>query len=177
MAEHIWSVLCNKISVDRVTNILSIFDVREGASFKIIKPEEGKQVVIPINLTLVSMWIRSDLNKPESIKFKPVVLSPDGKKMDDLGVELVADLVNNHKHRTNIQFMDFPISQSGFYRFQLEVKEVKNKKIKWNKVCDIPFEVNIQVDDSEVTNNSIKKKTSKKKTSKKKTSKKKTRNR
>src|SRR5262245_60174861 len=71
MAKHVWSVLCYKGVVDQFTNQVSLLDVTETVVVKLLEPvpqatdAETNDVRLPMNLHLVTLWIRSNLAVPE----------------------------------------------------------------------------------------------------------------
>ena len=74
MAKHQWSVLCNRTLVDKDTNAMSIIDIVEEMVY--FTPNELKkaqtedaglanQTFHTKGLKVVSLWLRSDLEKEE----------------------------------------------------------------------------------------------------------------
>lgn len=78
MAKHVWSVLCRKGVLDSDNN-LSLFDVCESVKIEGKLPTEGVGIKLPMQL--VTLWIRSELTKPEKAESRALVEMPNGRKV------------------------------------------------------------------------------------------------
>jgi len=176
MAEHVWSIFCRKGSIDKDTNELTLFEVRESLTFSGLLDNEildDKPLYLPIELVLISLWIRSDIDKPENFTFRSKFLLPNKTEMQVM--EENGDLSNTKFQRIICKFPSIPFVGDGLYRILIEQKVLKNKKEKWIRVANIPIELLQNKDNAskQILKSLSKKKATKKKATKKKATKKK----
>ena len=67
--EHIWTVLCKTTAIDQQTNNISLFNVVEELRIEVethdrhaAHPTLSKDLVIPAEMALVSLWKRINAN-------------------------------------------------------------------------------------------------------------------
>lgn len=157
MAEHIWSVLCHKGCLDKYSNSISLFDVMEQVDLlePIPAPPDGNTIsTFKIQLHLVSLWVRSDLIKPERTLCRVRIITPDGKTIRGSQPEI--DLIEHRRTRSFIIMDAFPFTVEGVYRFIVEQSPYRKRKFQWTEVARIPFEVRLQLE--EQIKKSVKKK-------------------
>jgi hypothetical protein len=134
MIDHIWTVICNNVVIDRETNNLSIINVLEQINI----PEEAIQQteILPITVELVSLWVRSDLSKPGKSFSRISLVAPNGEIQKTIEPEI--NLTKYERLRTRGVFQGFPFKGEGIYRFVVELKcDEKN----WLKVASVPLKV------------------------------------
>lgn len=83
---HVWSVLCSKISVDRETNSISLFEILENVEFT-TPTALTFPAKVPFEATLVNSWARQDPNGPVEGEMRVRLLAPSG---DQLGTHCVS---------------------------------------------------------------------------------------
>ncbi len=138
--KHVWSILCEKSSIDNETNILSIFSCVEEISLTLDKqkmPADAK-VIIPANFQMVSFWSREDGQKEDDLKIKIELLGPAG--------ELLNQFNNNFKlnsgvlrFRNRINISGLPISGDGRYYLKIWQENGEDSKL----VAELPLDVKI----------------------------------
>lgn len=138
--KHVWSILCEKSSIDNETNILSIFSCVEEISLTLDKqkmPADGK-VVIPANFQLVSFWSRKEAKEEEDLKIKIELIGPSG--------ELLNQFNNNFKlkagalrFRNRINISGLPIVGEGRYYLKIWQEAEEESKL----VSELPLDVKI----------------------------------
>lgn len=137
MADHVWTVLCKDFVIDSESRNVTIFQTLE--QLMLIR---GTQVAdqlpenIQLNFALVSLWTRSDRNKPESTKMRFVFKGPDGKKIG--ANENVINLTEHVRHRVLTRLTS--IAFKGFGRYTFVVQKLSDSG-RWLKVASIPLEV------------------------------------
>lgn len=144
MPEHLWSILCYKACVDEATNSVSILDVYEKIIIQNVSDpaslektrRDGKEAFFPIRMDLMSHWVRSDFEKPESGKLRLVLQPPTGKRLT-LVDELLIDLDEHPRFRSRIQMPAMPYRGPGIYYFLVSLRQAKG----WKRVAKIPFEI------------------------------------
>ena len=80
MARHVWTVVCTKAVTDPRSNNISLIDVTEQLNLSPETPLTGvAQIRFP--LTVVSLWIRDDLGRPETEKVRLTHRDVDGMEI------------------------------------------------------------------------------------------------
>lgn len=147
MAEHIWTVLCDKHLVDPKLETISLIDVVES----ITVPELGrlleeassigkKGTLVQTPMLLVSWWFRSDPGEPTfQVRFS--LVSPAGEHLFTQAVGLSWTEGQNHQ-RIFVNLTGLPVQQPGRSWFVVE-QQVKTKgdKLRWTVVARIPLEI------------------------------------
>lgn len=146
MIKHIWSVLCQKSSVDQQSNNVSLFDVFEALEVDInpapnIKSPSNSEYNIPVQYQVVTLLskIKTD-PKDTQYNIRITLVNPDEKEkiLVDQNLTFVA---NKKRMRSINQIQGLPVNKSGDYHFIVELKEDG----KFEKVADLPLEVKLNI--------------------------------
>ena len=132
MIEHVWSVLCRKVSIDRETNNVSLFDVLEQVQ---LYQWSGEFSAIAGPFELASLWYRSDI--PSRAEARVTLRGPSNRLLTDLTQEI--DLREFRRVRARYVIANIPIEGPGTYRFVVECKQ-QNAEV-WSEVASLPLEV------------------------------------
>lgn len=147
MIKHIWSVLCQKSSVDQTSNNVSLFDVFEALEVGInptsnMKVSDNPEFNIPIQYQIVSLWtITDDKNNEGEVRI--ILIGPDGKEKILIDSELKFP-TGKRRMRSINQIQGLPLNKSGDYHFIVELKQEE----KFQKVADLPLEVKLNINTS-----------------------------
>ncbi len=144
MIKHIWSVLCQKSSVDQQSNNVSLFDVFEALEAGInsdanIKAPDNPEFNIPIQYQIVSLWTITDAKKNEG-EIRITLIYPNGKEK----ILVQNDLKfppGKRRIRSINQIQGLPVNKNGDYHFIIELKQEE----KFQKVADLPLEVKLNI--------------------------------
>jgi hypothetical protein len=144
MARHVWSLLCEKTVIEAGTQALSILNVYEEVQAKVMVPDGtvvADDPLVPLPLTIVSAWERSNLNveeERESVRVR--IVDPHGK---ELGThEQVFSMKGAHlRARVILSIAGLPVRVSGRYIFEI----LGRKGRRWNIEATVPLVVNISV--------------------------------
>lgn len=144
MIKHIWSVLCQKSSVDQQSNNVSLFDVFEALEVGInpttnIKPSDNPEFNIPIQYQVVSLWSITDAKNNEG-EIQVTLINPDGKEKILVNSDLKFP-AGKRRMRSINQIQGLPVNKSGDYHFIVELKQEE----KFQKVADLPLEVKLNI--------------------------------
>ena len=135
---HIWSVLCSKSVVDKKSNNISLFDIMEEIHFSSEKPAVEGGVIVeagPVPAHWVSLFGRSNIEKPEKVAIKDTIITPSGKIIGEYESEV--DLSAN-KRRRIIRTVPVPPSmEEGLFIFETKMKE----KESWKRISEITLEL------------------------------------
>ena len=104
--KHVWSLLCQKSSVDTDNNLLSLFECIEELNLRIDKNKapKGDKLVIPIEFQLVSFWVSEDINKEDIIDVEIQLVDPNKKVLSLFKNNIsVKKGVQRFRNRLNIQ--------------------------------------------------------------------------
>lgn len=129
MVKHIWSVLCERLSVDQNTNLVSYLTSIEAITV------QGLPFSIQL-LAIGSLWYTSE--KTDTIQFRLRLVSPD--KTDKVLIEPPKVEFSTPRYRSNIILNGLKFEQLGTHTFQLELN---NAEI-WETVCEIPFDIAVK---------------------------------
>lgn len=134
MIEHVWSVVCSKAVTDRETNSVSLQTVLEQLN---VKGEPKPDNLVPMQFDVMSLWSRSDDNKPCKGRMRMTYVSPSGKVL--ITTEGKINLLNTERFRSKIHSHGIPIGERGRYKFIVELQQEGERE--WNQVARIPFTV------------------------------------
>jgi hypothetical protein len=145
VADHIWTVLCNKMLVDPESQVISLVDVTESLEVEGLEQQieealhSGKKGALVNAVTrLVSWWFRSDTNE-ETLQARVVLLSPSG---ESLMVQPVNAPWGQDKLflRITINLNKLPVSMPGLFWFVVEQqKKSKSQKPRWVALTRVPL--------------------------------------
>ena len=135
--EHIWTVVCEKSIVDSSSNNISLINVIERIRFGEREELKGDKMVPGafVGLEVVSMWCRSDVEKPETGKSRTEFLSPSKDVL--VGNEGPIDLMEHQRLRAIWAFFGVPYAGDGRYMFVVQ-QEVDGE---WQTEAEIPLEI------------------------------------
>jgi len=128
MIKNVWSVLCERIVIDKDTNLVSYLTCIEEIT--------GHQ--IPANYPLLSLGSLWQTNEPkkDTLQLKLCLVSPDGSEQKLLETEEV--VLEKERHRTNIVLNGITFKEAGEYCFRVQQRSGG----KWITVSEIPLKVN-----------------------------------
>ncbi|MDA2922725.1 hypothetical protein MYX07_05690 [Patescibacteria group bacterium AH-259-L07] len=140
--KHIWSVLCQKSSVDIESNLLSLFDCVEEVNFVVDKTNALKddKLVIPIEFQLVSFWIIEDVDKDNVLEIKIELLDPHKKILNHFKNKFnIKKGILRFRNRTKIKGL--PVTEEGRYTFRVKqkVRDGENYKV----ATELPLDIKI----------------------------------
>lgn len=148
MADHIWTVLCQKVLADKKTETISLIDVTESLSSEGLAERlndamrTGKKgAALNVELQLVSWWFRSD-PKEVALHARFIFLSPSGETL--FSQEARRDWANDSTAlRLFVDINRLPITEFGLYWFAVEQqRESRNKKTHvWATEAKIPLHI------------------------------------
>ena len=70
--KNIWSIICEKSSIDSETHILSIFNCIEEMKIEVNKEKmpQSDKLIIPVSFQLISLWHVKDSAKENNLEVK-----------------------------------------------------------------------------------------------------------
>lgn len=128
MVKHIWSVLCERISQDQASNLISYLTCIEA----LVVP--GLPVLVQ-NLALGSRWNR-DGDTEETLKFRLLLQLPDQTEQVLISAQATIKEAN---HRTNFVLNGVIFAQAGEHCFILQTQKDSN----WVTVSEVPFYIKV----------------------------------
>jgi hypothetical protein len=148
MAEHIWTVLCERHLVDPASTVITLVDVMETFSQEGLEGriEEAirlgkKGVLVDQPMQLVSWWFRSD-PKDKELHVRFVLKNPSGvelfKKFASVKWQEQVDV----PARLFVTLEKFPVTELGLHWFFVEqLKPTKSNPSRWVTATKIPIGV------------------------------------
>lgn len=138
--KHIWSIICQKSSIDVETNLLSLFACVEELNLSLNNTEALKNnLVVQTEFQLVSFWTRDDAEQESQLEIEAEMINPQGQVLNKFSNKLpIKKGALRFRNRTNIQGM--PITGPGRYFLRLKQKDEKGN---WLVVTELPLDVKI----------------------------------
>jgi hypothetical protein len=130
MIQHIWSILCERISTDHDTNLVSYLTCIEEITVNQLP------FAIPL-LALGSLW-QTDRPSKDVLKERLILVSPEGS--EKTLIEPEDCIFEKERHRINIILNGIPFDKFGKYIFKVQIKA----KEEWKTVAEIPLKVGMQ---------------------------------
>ena len=135
---HIWSVLCQKSSIDQQSNLISLFSCLEKLEVTVNGIIEKEPMVVPLEFDLVNFWTVEDPTKDNTLQLKIEILDPEGKVLRELITEHTEkEGVVRLRSITRIQSM--PLTSKG--RYIVRVSQMHNGKYVLS--AELPLDVEI----------------------------------
>jgi hypothetical protein len=134
MIDHVWTVLCSRVVIDKNSNNVSIQNVIEQIT---IQGEPQPEQVIDIAYEVVSLWTRSDPDVPSRGQARLTFFIPSGRQAGSVEVEL--DLSEYERLRTRRVFQGLPAVEPGRHTWLVELRDEGEDD--WQKVASIPIKV------------------------------------
>jgi hypothetical protein len=151
MADHIWSVLCEKHLVNPDNRLITIVEVVEGFSETGLdeRLEEARQlgkrgVLIDGHMQLISWWYRTDPTEEETlVRFD--LRNPAGDKVYESTTTITwPSAKGSVPARIFLALERFPVTMFGLHWFIVEYKRpTKNKVGRWVTATKIPLIVDM----------------------------------
>lgn len=137
--KHIWSVLCQKSSIDLESNQLSLFNCLEEISLSLDSADALKNnLVVPIEFQLVSYWSREKADSELDLRAEGELIDASGKVINSFKNSFpIKQGILRFRNRTNIQGLQ--ITGPGRYYLRL-YKLIDSKR---ELVAELPLDVKI----------------------------------
>lgn len=134
---HIWTVICQKSSIDANSNLLNLFEIFEKVDIN-LNPmvqdgKEGQVFAIPFNFEIVSYWRKGSKSRGEG---KIRLISPEGKQLNEFPFEVVIP-ENLRAYRVIAKVSGLSFTTSGEYKIEVLQKVGKDFKV----VAKVPFDI------------------------------------
>jgi hypothetical protein len=134
MIAHAWTALCDRCTVDRDTDNLSL-DTLEAIS--VAKPDDGAPALVPCRLEVVSLWYRRDPDQGGQQRARVCVLSPDLVLLARVPVDV--DLRLTQRVRTRCVIDSLLVERPGTYFVTVDVLESGPAR----EVARVPLQVEL----------------------------------
>lgn len=121
MVQHVFSAICRRVIQDAPTDLVSLIDcvqhvnVPEGA-----RPNEVDGVLLPVDITIFTTWIRADRDQPASGVGRVMLVLPDGNSLH--GREFPIDLSKTSFFRAGLPIAMHPFTTPGRYQHLVELR-------------------------------------------------------
>lgn len=152
MAEHAWTVLCQKVLADQDTKLLSLVDVFDrliinptpevpdiAVKLEELRKEGQHGFVVPTEIRIVTQWYRSDRERPESAKCRLSLEDPHGARIFDQEVSI--ELIEKPLQRITVRSHQLGITGLGLYWVIVEKPKKGKGGDKWVQVTRIPLQI------------------------------------
>jgi hypothetical protein len=140
MARHIWTVVCRKAVID-AANTVTLFDALEELG---VFPEPPAQMlgkgVLPVEMAVVTLWMRDDVAIGEAPTQRMRILAPDGRQ---LAVAEQAFDLERYQRARNIANLP-GLLYAGLGTYTVEVSRKTDGK--YEVVASVPFDLKVGPD-------------------------------
>lgn len=146
MAEHVWSILCDRSVIDKSSNQVSLLNVVESLNLFVDQEEldtlrqldssSDEAPSVRRRMHFVTWWVRSDLEAPETVPIRIVVISPRGTRGGT--APATVDLSEKSSYRIQIVIDGLKFLGEGRYWFAVEQKVGTEE---WCEVARVPLTV------------------------------------
>lgn len=133
MIEHIWSVLCRHSVIDTESRNITLFEVIEQIG---INTDAELPAIVPLQCQIVSLWKRSQEDKPLSADARLVIRTPKGEEIISNEIYKV-DLSDAPRHRSRLNLTDLPVDGEGSLYFLIQLWQEED----WQTVARIPLQI------------------------------------
>ena len=138
--KNIWTILCEKSSIDLDSSLISIFNCVEELKlvFNKSRPNEQEKTFINTNFQLVSLWIIDNPEEDTTLDLKIEVIDPNNQIINNFTNSFtIKKNIKRFRNRINIQSL--PITKNG--RYYINTWTIKDDKS--NLVSEIPIDIEI----------------------------------
>ncbi len=138
--KNIWSIICEKSSIDAQTNLLSLFNCIEEVQLMIDRKKMSKndKLVIPFNLQLISFWTIEDDTRENLAEIKIDLVDPKGEVLNEFSVGLKAKK-GEKRLRSITNMQGIQITEGGRYYYRI----LQKKGTKFEVASETPLDVNL----------------------------------
>ena len=144
--KHAWTVLCQKSTIDKDTNTMSLVDVFEELTFNKEVPDK-KVTGVPLSFELVSLWYDNLYEKESSGTLLVEVYDEQNKKLKEFTHEFVIPK-QFKRMRTRVRVNGLPFSGLGDYTIRISYKHGTEKE--YTEVTELPLELRAEKSVKEV---------------------------
>lgn len=140
--KHIWSIICQRSSIDFETNSLSLFNCVEEINVVIDKTKlaQNDKIVIPVEFQLVSFWSVKDAEKDNNLKIKGELVDSKNKVLNSFENSFnIKKGIKRFRNRTNIKGLT--LTEAG--RYYIKVWQWTEKVGKFEVVAELPLDVKL----------------------------------
>jgi len=141
MVDYVWSVLCNRSTMDTETSNLSLIEVIEEIQIFDANAAPGREGVIPFQIELVTLWSRTQPNEAGRARARISFVRPSGILRESIH-EYDIDLTQAPRHRHRQRYMGIPLREPGRHLFSVEQWNAAAND--WVRVAAIPLEVSFR---------------------------------
>lgn len=139
MADHRWSLLCRRGIIDKYTNTLSLIEVIDEVEGAFAEPMP-EQVGVGLDCHLVTVWTRSQKEKPERFWQTITITAPTGETYPT-EVKLEGNLEKHQRTRLLAGISAIRFSGPGTYVFK--IYHSRSEKSRGKLVSQVPLEIKI----------------------------------
>lgn len=146
--KHIWSILCERTSVDERTRNITLFSILEKVTFAPSRAEFdeaiSKKALVPFPFLVVTLWSREDIKKSSRFSLVIEIYDPVGEKITTH--QRPVEIPEGYKRmRTITDMKGLELGKSGKSgTYLIKVKQAISPD-KVETVAELPLEVVINV--------------------------------
>ena len=135
MADHIWTVVCERSIVDARSNNVSLIHIVEQIEVR------GATDVVPMKVVVASLWAKTaPPGEGETVRCRVTWCGPDGGPVGDAQTVSEGTMTREQlRLRTFVEFQGIPVREAGRYRFVVESTEAEGGD--WVERASIPVDV------------------------------------
>lgn len=136
MVQHVFSAICRRVLQDKPTDLVSLIDCIQQVAVPVgVRPEGAGGVLVPIDITIFSMWTRADRERPEEGTARVQIELPSGDLL--FGREFPVELSAATFVRITLPMVMHPFTTPGRYQHIIEVRQDDGT---WHEVARLPID-------------------------------------
>jgi len=138
--KNVWSIICEKSSIDSQTNVLSLFNCIEEMNIDIDKTKmpQSDKIIIPVNFQLISLWRVDDSAKENTMDVKMELIDPSGQVLNE-SLNTLVTKKGEKRLRSVINIQGLQVTDSGVYYYKI----LEKKGNKFEVVSSTPLDINV----------------------------------
>jgi len=147
--KNVWSIICEKSSIDSQTNVLSLFNCIEEMNIDIDKTKmpQSDKIIIPVNFQLISLWRVDDSAKENTMDVKMELIDPSGQVLNE-SLNTLVTKKGEKRLRSVINIQGLQVTDSGVYYYKI----LEKKGNKFEVVSSTPLDINVSYRILDVSN-------------------------
>jgi hypothetical protein len=130
--KHLWTIACSRAVTDMDTHNVSLQNIVEELTIRDSPRPDG---VLPVEVQVVSLWMRDVLTAPEKGQIRISFRTPKGKSLKKS--EGILDLRTKPRARVKAVFLGLPLAESGLYSFRVDARQ--DEGARWRKSAEVPL--------------------------------------
>jgi len=134
MIEHVWTVVCSRVVIDRESNNASLQNVVDQIN---VQGEIAAGTLLAVPFEIVSLWIRTDPEEAGTGEARVSLIAPSDKQLGSFDYPI--SLSDHERHRGVLRSQGLIYEGPGRYTYRVELRV--DPQGEWRQVAAVPVTV------------------------------------